>query len=108
MDVKEAARAARAYIADLFADENVQHVGLEEVEFDDVAEVWNITIGFSRPWELPKEPPKKPVSVVLAPVLEELNSPPPPTPQRSYKLVRVRDSDGCVISVMHRALAEHN
>lgn len=107
MDVKEAARTARAYIADLFADENVQHVGLEEVEFDDVSDVWNITIGFSRPWELPKDPPKKPVSLVLVPVLEELEPPPPP-PQRSYKLVRVRDSDGRVISVMHRALAEHN
>lgn len=108
MDVKEAARTARAYIADLFADENVQHVGLEEVKFDDVSEIWNITIGFSRPWELSKEPPKKPVPLVLAPVLEELNPPPPPTPQRSYKIVRVRDSDGCVISVTHRALAEHN
>lgn len=106
MDVKEAARTARKCIADLFADENVQHVGLEEVEFDDVADVWNITIGFSRPWELPKDPPKKPVSMVQ--VLEELNPPPPPPPQRSYKIVRVRDSDGHVISVTHRALAEHN
>lgn len=106
MDVKEAARTARAHIADLFADENVQHVGLEEVEFDDVADVWNITIGFSRPWELPKDPPKKPVSMVQ--VLEELNPPPPQPPQRSYKIVRVRDSDGHVISVTHRALAEHN
>ena len=108
MDVKEAARTARAHIADLFADENVQHVGLEEVEFDDVADVWNITIGFSRPWELSKDPPKKPISMVPAPVLEELNPPPPPPPQRSYKIVRVRDSDGHVISVTHRALAEHN
>ena len=31
MDVKEAARTARAHIADLFADENVQHVGLERL-----------------------------------------------------------------------------
>ncbi len=108
MDVKEAARVARKHIADLFADEDVKHVGLEEVEFDDVAEVWNITIGFSRPWELPKDPPKKRVPLSLVPALEELNSPPPPTPQRSYKIVRVRDSDGHVISVMHRALAEHN
>ena len=60
MDVKEAARTARAHIADLFADENVQHVGLEEVEFDDVADVWNITIGFSRPWELSKDPLRSP------------------------------------------------
>ena len=103
MDVKEAARAARAYIADLFADENVQHVGLEEVEFNDVAEVWNITIGFSRPWELSKDP-----ASYSSPLLEELKLPPPPTLHRSYKIVRVRDSDGCVISVTHRALAEHN
>ena len=103
MDVKEAARTARAYIADLFADENVQHVCLEEVEFDDVAEVWNITIGFSRPWELPKDP-----ASYFTPLLEELKPLPLPVPQRSYKTVRVRDDDGCVVSVTHRALAEHN
>ena len=110
MDVKEAARTARAHIADLFADENVQHVGLEEVEFDDVADVWNITIGFSRPWELSKDSPKKPAASFsdLFPELNHLNPPPPPPPQRSYKIVRVRDSDGHVISVTHRALAEHN
>lgn len=110
MDVKEAARTARAHIADLFADENVQHVGLEEVEFDDVADVWNITIGFSRPWELSKDPPKDsaPSIPILFPELNHLNPPPPPPPQRSYKIVRVRDSDGHVISVTHRALAEHN
>ena len=105
MDVKEAARIARAYIADLFADEDVKHVGLEEVEFDHVARVWNITIGFSRPWELPKDPPKD-----LPPftsVLEELK-PPPSSTQRSYKIVRVHDDDGHVISVMNRALADHN
>lgn len=109
MDVKEAARTARAYIADLFADENVQHVGLEEVEFDDVSDVWNITIGFSRPWEFSKDPSKDSASSLpdLFPELNHLNPPPPP-PQRSYKIVRVRDSDGRIISVMHRALAEHN
>ena len=105
MDVKEAARTAREYITDLFADENVKHVGLEEVEFDDVAKVWHITIGFSRPWELSKDPPKDPP--FFNSVLDELK-PPLPSTQRSYKIVRVRDNDGRVISVMHRALAEHN
>ena len=102
MDVKEAARTAREYITDLFADENVKHIGLEEVEFDHVAEVWNITIGFSRPWELPKDPPKGFTSV-----LEELK-PPLSSTQRSYKIVRVRDDDGYVISVTNRALADRN
>ena len=109
MDVKEAARTAREYITDLFADENVKHVGLEEVEFDHVSKVWNITIGFSRPWELPEDPPKDPpfFTPVFTPVLDELK-PPPPLTQRSYKIVRVSDNDGRVISVMNRALADHN
>ena len=103
MDVKEAAQTARAYIADLFADENVKHVGLEEVEFDDRSKVWHITIGFSRPWELPEDLP--PPSFTSA-VLDELK--PPPLTQRSYKIVRIRDDDGHVMSVMNRALADHN
>lgn len=103
MDVKEAARTAREYITDLFADENVKHVGLEEVEFDDLSKVWHITIGFSRPWELPEDLPSLPFSSLL----DELKKPPPLT-QRSYKIVRVRDHDGQVISVMNRVLADHN
>ena len=98
MDVKEAARMAREYIANLFADENVEYVGLEEVEFDDLSSVWNITIGFYRSWDLPKP---------LFPVLEVQKSP-PPLKRRSYKIVRIRDHDGQVISVMNRALADHN
>ncbi len=104
MDVKEAARTAREYITDLFADEDVKHVGLEEVEFDDLSKVWHITIGFSRPWELPEDLPSP--SFASGSVLDELK--PPPLTQRSYKIVRVRDNDGRVISVMNRALAEHN
>ncbi|MCE2448270.1 MAG: hypothetical protein J4F35_07775 [Candidatus Latescibacteria bacterium] len=97
MDVKEAVQTARAYIADLFADENVKHVGLEEVEFDDLSKVWHITIGFSRPWELPEDPP--PPSFGSGSVLDELKPP---------QIVRVCDGDGHVISVTNRALADHN
>lgn len=100
MDVKEAVRIAREYITDLFADENVKHVGLEEVEFDDLSSVWNITIGFYRSWELPKDPP----SFTL--VFE--GSAPPSLTRRSYKIVRIRDDDGHVMSVMNRALADQS
>ena len=97
MDVKEAARTAREYITDLFADEDVVYVGLEEVEFDDLSSVWNITIGFYRSWDLPKP---------VLPVFE--GSSPPSLTRRSYKIVRIRDDDGHVMSVMNRALADHN
>ena len=50
MDVKEAVRTAKEYLAELFAEETITDVGLEEVVFDDASNEWNITIGFSRPW----------------------------------------------------------
>ena len=33
MDVKEAAQTARKYVTDVFADDEISNVGLEEVEF---------------------------------------------------------------------------
>ena len=51
MDVKEAVRTAKDYLTDLFVDEEVVNIGLEEVVFDDATNRWSITIGFSRPWD---------------------------------------------------------
>ena len=51
MDVKAVALRAKTYVADLFDDEEISNVGLEEVEFDDALDRWIVTIGFSRPWD---------------------------------------------------------
>ena len=51
MDVKEAAQMSREYVADLFGDEGISEVRLEEVVIDDGTGDWCITIGFDRPWE---------------------------------------------------------
>ena len=50
MDVKEVARLAKAYVADLFAEEGIGNVGLEEIELKSNG-FWEVTIGFSRPWD---------------------------------------------------------
>ncbi len=86
LDVKRAAKAAKEYVADLFADEQIDHVGLEEVKFDRSANVWEITIGFSRPWD------------------RGLLKIAPGPSQRSYKVVRISDADGEVLAVVNRAL----
>lgn len=87
MHVKEAARTAKSFIADLFEGEAIAHVGLEEVDFDEVSNEWRITIGFSRPWDH-----KNPLTAALA----------AGRPGRSYKVVRVNDVDGRVRSVKER------
>jgi len=54
MDVKSAVARAKQEIKALFGDEGISDVGLEEVEYEDDQHKWRVTIGFSRPWDLPK------------------------------------------------------
>ena len=49
--VKQAVQVAKSYVLDAFAGDNIEHVGLEEIAFDDEHDQWLITIGFSRPWD---------------------------------------------------------
>ncbi len=55
MDVKQAVEMAKNHIKDLFENEGISNLGLEEVDFDDQTSVWYVTIGFSRPWDKPDE-----------------------------------------------------
>ena len=48
MDAKEAAKVSREYVTDLFSDEDISDVLLEEVALDDRTGDWRITIGFNR------------------------------------------------------------
>lgn len=92
MDVKEAVRVAREYITDLYSDEEIANVGLEEVDFDPDAGIWRITIGFSRPWNRPE----KFLSVVDA------------VRSRSYKTVCIHDLSEEIGAVTDRFLVPTN
>lgn len=89
MNVKEAVAHAKAHILDLFADENLTNVGLEEVEFEAQSREWIVTIGFSRPWDEPRSP--------LAAALSNSNA-----PRRAYKVLRISDNTNQVLSVKNR------
>jgi len=89
MNAKEAVRLAKDYIQDMFESEQIMNLGLEEVEFDEDSNSWNVTIGFSRPWDAPAN--------ALAAVAQRLN-----LPNRSYKVVCIDDSAGKVRSVKNR------
>ena len=73
MEVKEADEAPRR-LSPISADERILHVGLEEVKFNEQGGIWEITIGFYRPW------------------IETLRFP-FDLDERSYKTVRIKDED---------------
>lgn len=84
MNVMEAAQTAKTYILKVYADEQVADVGLEEIWSK--GNVWNVTIGFSRPWD-------QSIGSVLA-----------GSRSRSYKIIEIRDSDGEIESMKDRVL----
>jgi hypothetical protein len=87
MEVKEAIALARQYVKDVFSDEQLNDIGLEELEFDDDKDIWSITLGFSRPWQASA------TQNALAALV---------SPRRDYKVVRISDKTKKVLSVKNR------
>ena len=89
MDVREAVQSAKQHLLELFNSEPISYVGLEEIEFDDEAQEWIITLSFARIWE-------------VGPLPTALGKSPPEN--RHYKVFRISDLDGRVKSVKDRVL----
>lgn len=94
MDVKDAVQTAREYVTEMFADEDIRYVGLEEATFDDAAGAWKVTIGFFRPWNRIHGLP----SALSGTGWKE----------RSFKIVQIDDDTGRVVSMTHRTLPAFN
>ena len=91
MNVKDAVKKAIEYVVDIFKSENAENIGLEEVMFDEHKNIWNVTIGFSRPWDYPKQG-------LLIGFQQQEN------PKRQYKIVRIDNESGKVISIEIREI----
>ena len=88
MNVKEAVKKAIEYIKDLFESENLENVGLEEVVLNEAEDLWEVTIGFSRPWDYPKPGLVTGLS--------------PQHPKREYKVVAIDNKSGEIKSIKIR------
>lgn len=56
IDVKEAVKIAQDYIGELYSDEEIRDLTLEEVEISQDDKFWIVTIGFTRPMSQPLNP----------------------------------------------------
>jgi hypothetical protein len=96
MDVKEAIKRAKTYVAETFSDEDIIDVGLEEVRRDEDGRHWLITVGFSR------ASPRLRASRIKENSILGYN----PDLPHVYKVVTLSDQDGDMISITNRAV-EH-
>lgn len=54
MEHKQVIALAKRYVADVYEEEAISNLGLEEIAFDDQSKLWNIRVAFSRPWNTPR------------------------------------------------------
>lgn len=103
MNAREAIDAAKAYVADVFASEGVVNIGLEELRYREYQNVWEVTVGFTRPWDQSRDDAtaRRGILSQLTPLPTENGRPLP----RTFKLVEIRDSDGEVLGLSDRPLA---
>jgi hypothetical protein len=95
MEVKDAVKIAKDYVSDVFAEEQISNLGLDETEYDQDTGRWLITVGFSRPWNTPRTRAQE--------LLENLGA--VTSLRRSYKVIVISD-DGKVLSMKNRPKIE--
>jgi hypothetical protein len=93
MNVKQAVAAALAFIGEVYANENLTNIGLEEVKSDE--ESWLVTVGFSRPWDYPKPEAVSPFDVAATLLPRKELAP----FRREYKTLRVNRTTGDVLEM---------
>ena len=84
LDVKGAVATALTYLKDLYSDEQLKNIRLEEVWLSDDEKYWYITIGYDSPISA-----RDPLAALRQ-------------PEREYKVFKVRVEDGRVIEMKIR------
>ena len=99
MEVKDAVKVAKQHVAELFADERIDEIGLEETEYDERKTEWQITVGFRRTFV-------SDAIIKTGTGAGRRLAAPAVRSERSYKVVRIREGDGKVLGVIDRILRD--
>ena len=91
MNVKEAVKLAFDNVQELYQAEQLTDLGLEEVEYNEAAASWLITVGFSRPWDKAND--------AFAAISGGSRMKP-----RSFKVVKIKDGE--FVSMRDRSKAQ--
>jgi hypothetical protein len=95
MDVREAIALAKNDLRDVYAEEGLSDLGLEETEYDDANREWLITLGFFRPWNSPRTAVQSAVEAMAYPYGAA------DPRRRTYKIIRASEA-GAVVAMKNR------
>jgi hypothetical protein len=98
MAAKEAVRRALELAKEIFTDEKITNLGLEEVDYDTARKAWLITVGFSRPWDYRQ---KESSGWGVNPLLQSADGY-EPQPAREYKIVQLSDETLELLAIKNR------
>ena len=98
LDVKHAIALAKAFVRDTFGEDGIVNIGLEEINYDETEDVFQITVGFTRKWDQPSD------TNGMYALLGSMSATPPKI-SRTYKRVFVRQ-DGRISRVENRSVSD--
>ena len=93
MDDRQAIAAAKAFVGDVYAEEGIGALRIEEFEHSSSAGSWVVTLSFARTWDAPRTRAQE--------VLEKLVAETPV--QRFFKVVTIAD-DVTIMSLKDRVV----
>jgi hypothetical protein len=94
-EITSAIQMAKAYLLKAFKGEKIENLALEEVEHDPYQHIWDITLGFDRPRDIPRAIPVPNEFLRLAAASAA-------RPPRIYKVVRIDFNRGEAVSIKNR------
>ena len=95
MNVHEAIATAKQFTMEVFAEEKIADLGLEEVARDAEQGLWRITIGFSRPQSVGRSSISGTAAAISMLTGEPLT-------HRLYKVVTIKDASREIVSLTDR------
>lgn len=98
IEVTAAVKYARQFANDLYQDEDIKHLGLEEVVFDDNSNEWRVTLGYDSYRVKTTETAPNPYSAISTFTSKNVEK----ETLREYKTFRISAEDGAFKGMLIR------
>lgn len=98
--MKEAVIQAKSYAKELYDDEDIQDLSLEEIDFDDTSDNWRVTLGYNTKRHSFEKNLNSPISEFINPF--NLNQDSKIKTIREYKIFEINANNGNLIKMTIR------